>query len=310
MSRKSLVLVSVLVVGVLLAVSLYDTFDPNVDLKDKRVIVCGASTGIGEQIAYLYARAGARLVLVSRRLQVLQQVQAKCRDLGAAQVEVFAGDLSFKNTSKGVIEYSEEKLGGFDHLILNHVIGYYTVWSSKSDLDYATKVVEVDLLSYIYLTTYSLPALERSHGSVVAVSSAVGLSPLALTHVYSASKFGLHGFFGSLRQDLMIQKSNVSISLVALGLFGTDNTKANTKDKLPDVLKMYGDPADAAYAIARTATLRLRQCNYPYAETKLLQWVHSLFPSLVDGVMVHLFQDRLPHLYEGQTPYGLNTYNS
>eukprot|EP00117_Sycon_ciliatum_P050566 scpid86438/ scgid35678/ Hydroxysteroid 11-beta-dehydrogenase 1-like protein; 11-beta-hydroxysteroid dehydrogenase type 3 len=294
MSRKSLVLVSVLVVGVLLAVSLYDTFDPNVDLKDKRVIVCGASTGIGEQIAYLYARAGARLVLVSRRLQVLQQVQAKCRDLGAAQVEVFAGDLSLKNTSKDVIEYSEEKLGGIDHLILNHVVSYYTLWTSDADLDFATKLVQIDLLSYIYLTTYALPALEDSHGVVVAVSSSTGLWPSPLTHIYAASKHGLHGFFGSLRQDLMIQKSNVSISLVPLGLFGSDNAKTNTKTKLPDIMKLYGEPADAAWAIGRAAALRLREYNYPYLETKFVQWLYMLFPAICDHLLVYLFEFNAP----------------
>ncbi|XP_065185514.1 hydroxysteroid 11-beta-dehydrogenase 1-like protein [Sycon ciliatum] len=276
--------------GLFVAVSLYDTFDPNVDLKDKRVIVCGASTGIGEQIAYLYARAGARLVLVSRRLQVLQTVQAKCRDLGAAQVEVFAGDLSLKNTSKDVIEYSEEKLGGIDHLILNHAIFYYQLWTNNSDLDYATKLIQVDLLSYIYLTTYSLPALERSHGSVVAVSSAAGLWPSPLNHVYSASKFGLHGFFGSLRQDLMIQKSNVSISMVPLGLFGSDTIREFTKSTLPDSAKNYGDPANAAHAIARAAGLRLREAHCPYFDTKFLQWVYMLFPSTMDKYMAFLFQ--------------------
>ena len=289
---RTAIYVLLLAAVVYLAWSLYDPFDPK-DLKDKRVVVCGASTGIGEEIAYLYARMGARIVITSRRQTVLEKVKAKCVELGAAQVEIFAGDLSVKNVSRDLINFSAEKLGGIDHLILNHIISYYTEWRSTSDLDRAAKLMQVNFISYVNLATFAMPSLEESHGSIAVVSSAMGLYPTPHTHVYAASKHALHGFFHSMRLDLMLYNSNISISVIPLGLFRTDNAVANTLTKLPDLFKIWGEPADAAYSIARAAQLKLREVCYPWFAVKLVDIFYMLFPSAMDSFFVMTFKDTI-----------------
>ena len=162
----------------LVAAALWLIFQSLVDvvaqLKGKRVIVCGASTGIGEQIAYIYARGGARIVIAARRDNVLERVQAECVRLGAQQVEHLPVDLSTSTASAELIRFAEEKLGGIDVLVLNHIIGYYQPWSAESDLARAEKLISVNTLSYVYLATHALPALERSHGTIGVVSSLAG----------------------------------------------------------------------------------------------------------------------------------------
>ena len=103
--------------------------------KDKGVIVCGASTGIGEQIAYLYAKHGAKVVLVARRESVLQQVAQRCLKLGASQAHVVPADLSSSEEAQRVIQTSIELLGedNFHILVLNHIMTFFQNWLDVPD---------------------------------------------------------------------------------------------------------------------------------------------------------------------------------
>ena len=277
------------------AVVLWWIFQSSVDvvaqLKGKRVIVCGASTGIGEQIAYIYARGGARIVIAARRDNVLERVQAECVRLGAQQVERLPVDLSTSTASAELIRFAEEKLGGIDVLVLNHIVSYYQPWSASSDLERATKLITINTLSYVYLATHALPALERSHGTIAVVSSVAGKVPGHCQNIYSASKFALHGFFESLRIDLSLRPggSNISISLIPLGLFGSDNAVHNVAQVerqrcLPKILQSFGDPTDAAMVIVRAAFFKTRETIYPWGMATVYYYIYTVCPSLTEAI--------------------------
>ncbi|MEQ2214099.1 hypothetical protein XENOCAPTIV_023289, partial [Xenoophorus captivus] len=95
-------------------------FDPE-SLKGARVLVTGASTGIGEQMAYHYARFGAQIVITARREKVLQQVTEKCLSLGAQKALYIAADMASESDPDKVVDFALEKLGGLDYLVLNHI---------------------------------------------------------------------------------------------------------------------------------------------------------------------------------------------
>jgi len=80
-------------VAVLIAWYMRESFDPE-SLRGKKVVICGASTGIGEELAYQYAKFGAQVLLVARREAVLQKVVARCGELGAQTASYVVGDLS------------------------------------------------------------------------------------------------------------------------------------------------------------------------------------------------------------------------
>ena len=81
------------VAAVLIAWYMKENFDPE-SVRGKKVVICGASTGIGEELAYQYAKLGAQLLLVARREEALRKVVARCKELGAQTANYVVADLS------------------------------------------------------------------------------------------------------------------------------------------------------------------------------------------------------------------------
>ena len=85
--------------AVLIAWYLKGNFVPE-SVRGKKVVICGASTGIGEELAYQYAKLGAQLLLVARREETLKKVVARCGELGAETANYFVADLSSLEAAK------------------------------------------------------------------------------------------------------------------------------------------------------------------------------------------------------------------
>uniref|UniRef100_A0A3B3UA99 Hydroxysteroid (11-beta) dehydrogenase 1-like a n=1 Tax=Poecilia latipinna TaxID=48699 RepID=A0A3B3UA99_9TELE len=108
-----------------------------------RVLVTGASSGIGEQMAYHYARFGAQIVITARREKVLQQVTEKCLSLGAQKALFISGDMSTESDPDKVVDFALEKLGGLDYLVLNHIgVTRFAVWDG--DVDHVKWLMKVN----------------------------------------------------------------------------------------------------------------------------------------------------------------------
>jgi corticosteroid 11-beta-dehydrogenase isozyme 1 len=263
------------------------------ELAGKRALVCGASTGIGEQVAYRLASSGAHVMLVARRQAKLDSVAQRCRELGAASATVIVADFSDESGASAAIDAVLSSGGGsLDLLVLNHIVGYFGNWVDDMVVDYRSAeigervetVLGVNCHSYIYLASRALPILGESDGRIVVVSSAAGRVGVPHTSVYSASKHCVEGFFEGLRNDLAMQQryTGVSVTVVPLGNIHTENALANTKGKLEHVRRY---PAhEAADAIVEAAWLRERERFYPYAELQFAFWLHSWSPSLLDYI--------------------------
>ena len=244
------------------------------ELRGARVFIGGASTGIGEQIAYEYSRLGAHVALLARREAVLQAVAEKCRALGAASAVVVAEDVSTPEAAERALRRAlsspsfDEKL---DVLILNHIIGYWSWWlpQGKSNFDFLEKIFRVNVFSYVYLATLAMPRLVESSGRIVVVSSGAGKMGLPKVAPYSATKHALHGFFESLRIEIDYKKLPVSLTMAILGNIDTANNRENTKGDLQMVKRAPAD--DCARAIVRGAGARQRQIFYPHS-----QYLHAM----------------------------------
>ncbi|XP_065832980.1 hydroxysteroid 11-beta-dehydrogenase 1-like protein [Oscarella lobularis] len=286
MKRKVLALAFLTV-----ALAVYVLYDPNdyaTLLAAKRVVVCGASTGIGEQLAYVYSTYGARLVITARRESMLQAVAAKCRQLGAASIDYVPLDLAESDSARILVDFAQSSMGGIDVVVLNHIIGYYAPWNAKSiaKLDFADKILRVNTWSYMSIATHALSALETSRGSLVVVSSFAGKVGAPFTEPYSASKHALHGFFDSLRHDLYFQKSNISITLCVLGNIDTE-TAMNRVGKV--VTLEWLSANRTAEAIVKGGARREREIYYPVSLSFAL-YLHTFFPRLVDAI-IHQVHD-------------------
>ncbi|XP_036170394.1 hydroxysteroid 11-beta-dehydrogenase 1-like protein isoform X6 [Myotis myotis] len=215
-----------------------DNFDP-ASLQGARVLLTGASAGIGEELAYHYARLGSHLVLTAHTEAFLQKVVGNCRKLGAPKVFFIAADMASREVPELVVQFALDKLGGLDYLVLNHLgaapagtrahSAPGTRWLMQvlrpcSNLPPTSGRVrhpscpQVNLLSYVQLTSLALPSLTDSKGSLVVVSSLLGRVPASFSSPYSAAKFALDSFFGALQRELRVQDVNVAITRCVLGL--------------------------------------------------------------------------------------------
>ncbi|NXE56611.1 DHI1L protein, partial [Casuarius casuarius] len=247
------------IVAGLLAFFWKDTFDPET-LSGARVLLTGASAGIGEQMAYHYASFGAEIVLTARREAVLQKVMKKCLKLGAKKVFYIPADMSSSSEPEKVVQFAVQKLGGLDYLVLNHIgMTPFQMWDG--DVEHTRWLMQVNFFSYVALATAALPTLEENKGSLVVVSSLTGKIPTPFTTSYSATKFALDGFFSSLRHELTMQKKNIFITLCILGLIDTDMALEKTRGK---VYIAASPAAEAALAIIRGGATRVQEVFYPW----------------------------------------------
>ena len=186
------------------------------ELKNKVVWITGASSGIGQALAFAMAKEGAKLVLSSRREQELNEVAKKC----ACEVLILPLDLSdqskFNNLAKQVVEH----FGSIDVLINNGGISQRSE-AAQTSLEVDRKLMEVNYFGAAALTKAVLPIMQQQKsGHLVAISSLSGKFGFFLRSAYSASKFALVGFYESLR--LEEEKNNIKVSIVFPGFVHTN----------------------------------------------------------------------------------------
>lgn len=209
-------------------------------LRGKKVIVTGASMGIGKEMAYHLAKMGAHVMVTARSEETLKKVVSRCQELGAASAHYIAGTMEDLTFAEQFVAKAGKLMGGLDMLILNHITSA-SLEPFIDDVHLVRKSMEVNFLSYVVLSVAALPMLKESNGSIVVVSSVAGKIANPLVAPYSASKFALDGFFSSVREEYSVTKVNVSITLCILGLINTDtamkavsgilNTDASPKEE-------------------------------------------------------------------------------
>ncbi|KPP64689.1 hydroxysteroid 11-beta-dehydrogenase 1-like protein-like [Scleropages formosus] len=278
-------------------------------LRGARVLVTGASTGIGEQLAYCYARLGAQVVITARRENVLQQVsvlaarrvgvkrssQVRPRSravsgdspapggpaLGAQKALYVTGDMATTSDPSRVVKFAVDELGGLDYLVLNH-IGRYSFSPWSGDVHHVRGLMEVNFLSYVQLASAALPSLEKSKGSIVVVSSLLGeFPPTPFTAPYTATKFAVNGFFCTLQHELAMRSSDVSLTISILGLVDTESAM----EKVSGRTRVVPYPAgEAALHVVRAGSLRQKESFYPWY-THLVCLVRDWCPFFRDVII-------------------------
>tara|TARA_R110002050_G_scaffold245263_1_gene382876 strand:+ start:61 stop:1002 length:942 start_codon:yes stop_codon:yes gene_type:complete len=312
---KCHVLVAVVVVA--FALICWQLFPPNVllplpPLCDKvingqRVIICGASEGIGRDIALQYSQCGAHIAIASRRAAVLAEVKRECEERGAASVLAVAVDLATTEGAQELISSSVAHFAsvagapnhrGIDVLILNHIKPFFDHWDDIEDpISTTQKIVEVNVLSYVYLTQYALPYLraldeDGLKGSIGVISSQAGKMGLPQVAPYSLSKHALHGFFDSLRLDITNSSNpNVDITICVLGSIDTKNARENTEGKLAKKnIKQYPSE-ECASAIIRGVANHAREIYYPHFELQIVNLLRPFLPGTIDQMILYLLSE-------------------
>jgi len=183
-------------------------------LKDKVVLITGASRGIGVDIAKVFAAQGAKLALAARSGSELEKVRDALTSTGATAIAVPA-DVSDLASLRALIKETEASLGPIDVLINNAGIEEVCDFETM-DLEYMEQMLSVNVLGVIWLTRLVVPSMiQRGTGHVCNIASLAGVTPVPHNTVYSTTKHAVVGFSRSLRMELA--DNGVEVSVVCPG---------------------------------------------------------------------------------------------
>ncbi|MDQ3009260.1 MAG: SDR family oxidoreductase [Acidobacteriota bacterium] len=229
--------------------------------ENKVIWITGASSGIGEALAYAFSREGAKLILSGRREAELERVKRGCAD-APENIFVLPLDLVRFETFADKAKQAEARFGRVDILVNNGGISHRSL-VAETLFDVELAVMNTNYFGSIALAKAVLPAmLARGSGHIVVISSLMGYLDTPLRSAYAASKHALHGYFDSLRAE--VWRQNVKVTLICPGFVKTQIslnalTADGTKHAKMDNTQAKGISADACAAKTLNAIARGRE---------------------------------------------------
>lgn len=251
-------------------------------LSNKTIWITGASSGIGEALAYALNKKKAKLILSARRSEELERVQQNCQN--PEDVKILPLDLTDTDSLNEKVEKAISCFGQVDMLINNGGISQRSL-IKDTDLSVDRRVMEVNYFGTIALTRALLPhMIERQSGHMVVVTSAVGIITTKFRSGYAASKHALHGFFDTLRIEH--HDDNIDVTIVCPGFIQTAITMnalmgdGNPQQKM-DQVTAEGMPADKfARKMVRALEARKEEVYIGGDKEKLAIYLKRFWPTL------------------------------
>lgn len=260
------------------------------------VLITGASSGIGAELARQWAAAGARLALAARDEARLTQVADACRAAGADAL-VVVGDVGVEQDCRSLVERTVAHYGRLDVLVNNAGLGSSAPFDTITDLSIFETLMRVNYLGSVWCTAHALPHLRKTAGRIVAISSLTGLTGVPKRTAYGATKHAMAGFFDSLRIEL--EGSGVSVTVIYPGfVFSEINQRALSADGTPYGERAYkrkpGEtmPTEECARLILRATARRDRDLVMTWRGKLGRLLKLISPRLVDRIARRAIETR------------------
>jgi short-subunit dehydrogenase len=252
-------------------------------LQGSRVVITGASSGIGRELARALAHAGAQLLLVARREDRLLEL-AKELTAAGGKVLTLAGDVTDPERREAVCGLATKAFGGLDVLVNNAGIGALGRFDEAKP-ERLRQVMEVNFFALVEMTRAALPLLAAGRNPlIVNISSILGHRGIPLMSEYSASKFAVQGFSESLRAELATRGIDVLVASP-----GTTETEFFTSQvDSPGTAPWSGRRGVPADVVARRIVRAIERGRHeviPSFEGRILVWLNRLSPRLTDVIM-------------------------
>ena len=220
------------------------------------VWITGASSGIGENLAYQLARAGCRLILSARREKLLQEVKQKCitqGNLNEKDVLVLPLDVLDKGSHLAKAELAWKHFGHINVLVNNAGRSSRGLFEN-TPLKVDEQMFDLNVMGVLSITKALLPyMIERRAGHIMVTSSVSGKLGAPVLANYSGSKHALQGIFDALRTELMDR--NINITLVCPGPIRTDSLLHGFSEKVDESLGIPDDQTEKRLSAERCAEL-------------------------------------------------------
>jgi short-subunit dehydrogenase len=255
-------------------------------MKDKVVIVTGASSGIGRACAFVFGKAGAKIVISARNAVNLKETE---QSLINENIEVYSvvSDVSKKEDCQSLINETVNRYGKIDVLINNAGISMRALFINL-DLSVIEQVMQINFWGTVYCTKYALPHLLKSNGSVVGVSSIAGYLGLPARTGYSASKYAMQGFLDALRTENLKTGLHVMVAcpgFTASNIRNTALTADGTRQgESPREEQKMMQPEEVASEILKGVIKRKRVIVLT-SEGKLAVFLGKLFPKFIENMV-------------------------
>jgi short-subunit dehydrogenase len=252
-------------------------------LTNKNVVITGASGGIGLSIATLCAERGANVVLLARRLDVLEGIQKKLQERFSGSIHVYKLDVSNTDEVKTVFSKVLTELGRIDVLVNNAGYGVFDAAHDVSIKD-AKGMFGVNVIGLIACTSMVLPLMRQQRsGHIINIASQAGKIATPKSSVYSATKHAVIGYTNSLRMEL----SDVNITVTAVNPGPIETNFFNIADEkgtyVKSVERYMLKPEFVARKVVDAMLTRTREINLP-------RWMNAgsiafaLFPRLFERI--------------------------
>jgi hypothetical protein len=253
-------------------------------MRNKVVIITGASSGIGKALVYEFAKRGAKIVMGARNTEELKKIEDDLKSQGTEIISVQT-DVSNELDCKNLVEKAHERFGKIDTLVNNAGISMRALFEDL-DLEVIRRLMDVNFWGTVYCTKYALPYLLQTKGSLVGIISVAGFLGLPGRTGYSASKFAVRGFLNTLRVENL--KKGLHVLVAAPGFTASNIRKTalvadgSQQGDSPRAESNMMSAERCAEIIVNGVVKRKREIVMTLVEGKISVFLSKWFPSLLD----------------------------
>jgi short-subunit dehydrogenase len=258
------------------------------ELTNKVIWLTGASSGIGEALAYALAQKKARLILSARRTDELERVKVRCIGTAQQDIHIVPVDLADSASLADATSSALKCFGHIDILINNGGISQRS-FVHETSMEVFRRLMEVNFFGAISLTKNLIPHfISRQQGHFVVMSSVAGKFGTPYRSGYASSKHALHGFFDAVRAEYW--KNNIIVTMVCPGVIHTPISVSALKgDGSPnnkmDPLQSKGMPVEKCAAKIVAAIERRKEEVYIGGKEIILMYIKRFMPGVFSRIV-------------------------
>lgn len=252
------------------------------DFEGKTVVITGASAGLGRALVREFARHGANIGMIARGIDGLGGANKEVIELGGHPF-IAQADVSNAEQVEYAAQNIEKHFGSIDIWINNAMLSVFGPFKEMEMKDFK-HVTDATYLGQVYGTHAALNRMiPKNKGTIILVGSALAYRGIPLQSAYCGSKHAIHGFFESLRSELIHDHSDIKLSMVQLPAMNTTQfgwVKSYLKNKPKPMGKIF-EPEVAARAIVEIARNPERELYVGYPTVKTILG-NKFLPAFLD----------------------------
>jgi short-subunit dehydrogenase len=264
---------------------------PVTKLTDKVVIITGASSGIGAEVALQAAQKGAVPVLLARSLDKLETVRDRIKEQTNISPYIYRLNVSDTKNVQSVFEAIKHELKTIDILVNNAGFGLFDYFADVKMED-VESMFSVNVTGLMACTKMVLPTMiENNRGHIMNIASQAGKIPTPKSTVYSATKHAVLGFTNGLRME--VADNNIYVTSVNPGPINTNffHIADQSGDYAKNVQKFMLQPDTVAKKIVKAMEHPVREINLPKSMNTGSK-LYQIFPRIVEQVAGKLFNSK------------------